>query len=61
MKKLTYRLDAGRAGGCPILALGIRPALVTNFEAWKAANPVLRTAEPLNIDQAADDEEAESS
>ena len=25
MGKLTYRLDAGRGGGCPILALGIKP------------------------------------
>lgn len=44
MKKLTYRLDAGRAGGCPILALGIRPAVVGNFEKWKAVHPAKRAA-----------------
>ena len=42
MQKLTYRLDAGRAGGCPILAIGIKPAVIADFEVWKAANPVLR-------------------
>ena len=26
MGKLKYRLDAGRGGGCPVLALGIKPA-----------------------------------
>lgn len=44
MGKLTYRLDAGRGGGCPILALGIKPAVVSDFEAWKSANPVVREA-----------------
>ena len=29
MGKLLYRLDAGRNGGCPILALGITPECVT--------------------------------
>ena len=28
MPKLLYRLDAGRNGGCPVLALGITPACV---------------------------------
>jgi hypothetical protein len=32
MGKLTYRIDAGRGGGCPILALGIRPALISDLE-----------------------------
>jgi hypothetical protein len=41
MGKLLYRLDAGRGGGCPILALGIRPAVVEDFEDWKAAHPVI--------------------
>lgn len=27
--KLLYRLDAGRNGGCPVLAIGITPACVT--------------------------------
>lgn len=29
MGKLLYRLDAGRNGGCPVLAIGITPACVT--------------------------------
>lgn len=32
MGKLLYRLDAGRNGGCPVLALGITPRCV---EDWK--------------------------
>lgn len=32
MGKLIYRLDAGRHGGCPVLALGITPKLITD---WK--------------------------
>lgn len=31
MGKLLYRLDAGRHGGCPVLALGITPALITDW------------------------------
>lgn len=31
MGKLLYRLEAGRNGGCPILALGITPACVTDY------------------------------
>lgn len=42
MGKLTYRLDAGRNGGCPILAIGITPQVVEDFEAWKAANSAIR-------------------
>lgn len=59
MKKLTYRLDAGRAGGCPILALGIRPTLVGDFEKWKDNNPVKREAAPLDIDEPVPDEDAQ--
>ncbi|GFZ99637.1 hypothetical protein GCM10011497_32950 [Elstera cyanobacteriorum] len=40
MGKLLYRLDAGRAGGCPILALGIRPAVIRDFQSWMDANPI---------------------
>ena len=29
MGKLLYRLDAGRNGGCPVLAIGIKPACVS--------------------------------
>ncbi len=42
MGKLTYRLDAARNGGCPVLAIGITPAVVSDFDAWKAANPLIR-------------------
>jgi hypothetical protein len=31
MGKLIYRLNAGRNGGCPILAVGITPAAVINW------------------------------
>jgi len=31
MGKLLYRLDAGRNGGCPVLAVGITPGSVLNF------------------------------
>ena len=31
MGKLLYRLEAGRNGGCPILALGITPNCVTDY------------------------------
>jgi len=31
MGKLLYRLDADRNGGCPILALGIKPACVIDY------------------------------
>lgn len=42
MGKLKYRLDAGRAGGCPILAIGIKPPVVTDFDAWKEQHPVIK-------------------
>ncbi len=32
MGKLVYRLNAGRNGGCPVLALGIKPACISD---WK--------------------------
>lgn len=41
MGKLLYRLDAGRGGGCPVLAIGIKPAAFTDFEEWKAENPII--------------------
>ncbi|WP_448205711.1 BglII/BstYI family type II restriction endonuclease [Azospirillum sp. sgz302134] len=44
MPKLLYRLNAGRSGGCPILVLGIKPALVSDFEEWKREHPVIRQA-----------------
>lgn len=33
MGKLLYRLDAGRNGGCPILAIGITPRVVSDYRA----------------------------
>lgn len=33
MGKLLYRLNAGRNGGCPVLAVGIKPACISD---WKA-------------------------
>lgn len=39
MGKLIYRLNAGRNGGCPILAVGIKPAAVSD---WKGTSPTLR-------------------
>ncbi|MFO0967629.1 MAG: BglII/BstYI family type II restriction endonuclease [Gemmataceae bacterium] len=32
MGKLVYRLEAGRQGGCPVLALGIKRQLITDWE-----------------------------
>lgn len=32
MGKLQYRLDAGRNGGCPVLALGITPQCVSDYQ-----------------------------
>lgn len=42
MGKLSYRLDAGRGGGCPILAIGIKPPVVSDFEDWKGAHPIIK-------------------
>lgn len=39
MGKLLYRLEAGRAGGCPVLAIGIRQGAVSDWEEWKLENP----------------------
>lgn len=50
MGKLTYRIEAGRGGGCPILALGIKPSLIKDFEEWKKNNPVKRdTTDDLSV------------
>lgn len=60
MGKLTYRLNAGRAGGCPILALGIKPAVVSDFKKWKAAHPEKRTASFEIETEAGEGEETET-
>ncbi len=31
MGKLEYRLKAGRNGGCPVLALGMKPSLIVDL------------------------------
>jgi hypothetical protein len=33
--KLIYRLNAGRNGGCPVLALGIKPECVSDLADWR--------------------------
>lgn len=35
--KLIYRLNAGRNGGCPVLALGIKPECISDLELWRDA------------------------
>ncbi|MDP8994113.1 MAG: hypothetical protein M3N07_03880 [Pseudomonadota bacterium] len=59
MGKLTYRLDAGRGGGCPILAIGIKPPVVADFERWKERHPVIKKGVDAADLVAGDDEEAE--
>jgi hypothetical protein len=38
MGKLLYRLNAGRHGGCPVLALGITPRLITDWAEYESKN-----------------------
>lgn len=38
MGKLLYRLNAGRHGGCPVLALGITPHLITDWAEYESKN-----------------------
>jgi len=57
MGKLDYRVNAGRAGGCPILALGFREAAFADLGAWREAHPVIDasvTAEALLKEEAED-------
>jgi CRISPR-associated protein Csd2 len=42
MGKLLYRLDAGRNGGCPVLAIGITPKVIADFEEWKEQHPIIQ-------------------
>jgi hypothetical protein len=58
MGKLDYRVNAGRAGGCPILALGFKDAVFTDLETWRQSNPILDatiTAESLLVEDETDD------
>lgn len=60
MGKLTYRIEAGRGGGCPILALGIRPSLIKNFEKWKDENPVMRAGDSISASEISSEAEDDS-
>ena len=35
MGKLLYRLNAGRHGGCPVLALGMKRTLITDWDEYE--------------------------
>lgn len=39
MGKLLYRLETNRNGGCPVLAIGIKPRVISDLDAWLAAHP----------------------
>lgn len=39
MGKLLYRLNAGRHGGCPVLAIGITPNLITDWAEYEREQP----------------------
>lgn len=43
--KLIYRLNAGRNGGCPVLALGIKAECISDLEDWRAAHSAASTLE----------------
>lgn len=58
MGKLLYRLDAGRGGGCPVLAIGIKPAAFTDFEEWKAAHPIIN--KQIDADELVEGDEDEA-
>ncbi len=55
MGKLSYRLNAGRAGGCPMLVLGFKPPIVSDFETWKLANPVIKS-ETFDLNETVDED-----
>jgi hypothetical protein len=43
MGKLDYRVNAGRAGGCPILALGFKEGAFSDLDDWRSIHPVVNT------------------
>lgn len=43
--KLIYRLNAGRNGGCPVLAVGIKPTCISDLDNWRAVHSAASTAE----------------
>lgn len=58
MGKLDYRVNAGRAGGCPILALGFQEAVFTDLGSWRQTHPILDasvTAESMLVEDEDDD------
>ncbi len=57
MGKLLYRLDAGRGGGCPVLAIGIKPGAIADFEQWKSENPVI--SKGIDVSELTEDGESE--
>lgn len=57
MGKLDYRINAGRAGGCPILALGFEEPVFSELKNWREANPIVdaeATAEALMASDSVD-------
>jgi CRISPR-associated protein Csd2 len=58
MGKLLYRLDAGRGGGCPILAIGIKPPVIGDFDAWKLGHPPIAGKE-LAVEDLTDEDDVE--
>jgi hypothetical protein len=58
MGKLDYRINAGRAGGCPILALGFREAVFTELSSWRASHPIVDTSVTVDtlMEEDSDDE-----
>lgn len=43
--KLIYRLNAGRNGGCPVLAVGITPECISDLEDWRKSHSAASTPE----------------
>lgn len=43
--KLIYRLNAGRNGGCPVLAVGITPSCISDLDDWRRDHSAASTAE----------------
>lgn len=57
MGKLDYRVNAGRAGGCPILALGFKERAFSDLDAWRSAHAVVNTDVTAESLLTSDDEE----
>ncbi len=57
MGKLDYRINAGRAGGCPILALGFKESVFFDLVAWKKRNPIVQRVSPESLTEIDSDQE----